>query len=128
LARQTAGNPRRWTAEYRRRLLALSDERDRWLDRVQAAEQTGVERGYRAGYEQARRDTLAELAAAHRAACDHLLPQLAGPPAERLLTRRWAPPRWRGQIPDGMTTGQARRWLAALPRKTDYPGGPVPTW
>jgi hypothetical protein len=128
-AGQTTGQPRRWTSAYRRRLLALSDERAAALDRILAAERAGFDRGLRAGYEQGRRETLTELAAAQRQSCDHLFPIISAPPYERQLIRAWAPPRWRGQIPDGMTTAEARRWLAALPRRgSGYAGGPVPTW
>jgi len=49
-------------------ILEQSDERDRWLARVLAAERAGFDRGRAIGYSEGRRDVLEEEAAAQRAA------------------------------------------------------------
>jgi hypothetical protein len=116
---------RRWTRDD---VIALSDERGAWLQRVLDAERQGFARGYHAGREDGTRSTLARVAAAQRRACDHLLPQLSTPPFRQLQIRRYAPDGWVGEVPAGMTSQQERRWLARLPRRSDYAGGPVQSW
>lgn len=115
-------------ADNRGAVLALSDERDRWRELITEAEHREFARGRALGRHEGRLAEQFDTAAAQRVAADHILPlalDSVGGGYVRLLIQRWAPPGWRGTIPDGMTSFEARRWLAHLHRKGDYRPGPA---
>lgn len=101
-------------------LYQLSDERDRYLARIIAAEREGYRLGFAAGHVAGIQDALQQVALQQRMAADHLMPLLLSPSDTRLTILRYAPRGWHGRIPKGIDGARLRRWLAAIPRKGDH--------
>ena len=106
--------------------LALSNERDQWTARLAATADAeyrrGLAEGYQRGWDQGRAHEwtcwMQYHAPAHAAAS-----QLSRSRSyTELEISRYAPARWRGTVPDGLTGMRRRRWLAALPRRNDFKG------
>ena len=103
-------------------LYQLSDERDRYLARIIAAEREGYRLGFAAGHTAGVQDALQQVALQQRMAADHVMPVLLSPSDTRLTILRYAPRGWHGKVPRGIDGARLRRWLASRPRKSDYPG------
>lgn len=73
------------------RLLALSDERDQWEQRLAEAEQAGYERGRDDGWNAGREHLLNEQARAERHLHQRLEPVLMAPDYRELEERRYGP-------------------------------------
>lgn len=98
---------------YQAAVLALSNERDRWLIARLAAAMDAHRRGFAEGWEAGRRTLLGELAEDERYMLTGLRPVFARPDHAELEARRWGP---------------GGREHFGDPAPGGYSGGPVAAW
>lgn len=96
-------------------VLALSDERAQWLQRVLDAERRGLAAGREIGWREGRESAHAEAVRWWAPAARSVARRAGSPSYAELERLRYGPPGLRAWPPGGLTDVERRRWYARHP-------------